>query len=375
MLYDKLTGYAGSGVYPMHMPGHKRNTELLPPGLPYGIDITEIHGFDDLRDPRGVLRETGELAAGLYGSDKAFLLVNGSTVGNLAAIGAFATTGRKVIIDDNSHYSVSNAVGLFGQETVKVKTRIDGATGISCGVDPNDVKSTLEGDPDIKLVVITSPTYEGVISDVGSIADIARGHGAALHVDSAHGAHLGFSAAFHSNAIRSGADSAVMSLHKTLPALTQCSLLHIRGNRVRQDETARMLSILQTSSPSYVLMASIDRCLRILSLDRDMLFSRYERNLAGFSSAMKQLKRLFVINNGNYENNTRFYAFDPGKLVIVTKNTKLSGFTLAEILRTEYSIELEMARPCYAVAMTSICDSEDGFSRLAGALVEIDRSL
>ena len=416
MLYEKLSDHASSGAYPMHMPGHKRNTELLPSGLPYGIDITEIHGFDDLRYLRGVLGETSKLAAILYGSRKAFLLINGSTAGNLAAIGAHAKRGDKALFTKSCHRSIHNAVDLFGLEAVHLAVETDVDSGVECSIAPSAVEASLDGDPEIRLVVITSPTYEGVISDVKSIADIAHKRGIPLLVDSAHGAHLGFSAAFPESAVSSGADVVVMSLHKTLPALTQCSLLHICSERANASEIERLLFILQTSSPSYVLMASIDHCLRLLVSGKERLFSEYEQNLKAFYSALSGLERLSLIMNtaGRFETegceppvpapphagfyafgrqgdgdcdsqgfrnthppaplrHSMFHAFDPGKIVIVTANTDLTGFALAEILRNEHRIELEAAHPNYAIAMTSICDSKEGFSRLATALMSIDR--
>jgi len=378
MLYDKIKEYAESGVYPMHMPGHKRNALFLPPGLPCDADITEIPGFDDLHDPHGVLLETSELAAGLYGSSRAFLLVNGSTAGVLAAIGAHAAHGDRILVAGNCHRSVFNAAELFGLDTVTIaqETGAAGAAGgIGLSIDPESVDSALEKDSSIKLVVLTSPTYEGVISDVRSIAHAAHARGVPLFVDSAHGAHLGFSPVFPDSAVASGADVVVMSLHKTLPALTQCSLLHVCGSRANAGELARLLSVLQTSSPSYVLMASIDSCLRLLSSEKDELFRAYERNLACFGEGIKTLRKIIVPYHGPCPPHPGFFAFDPGKIVVVTKNTPLSGFMLADILRAEHKIEVELARDNYVVAMTSICDSEDGFARLAEALVRIDRSL
>ena len=402
MLYDKLVEYVESGVYPMHMPGHKRNVGFLP-GLPCGIDITEVHGFDDLHAPHGILREMSELAAGVYGSDRAFLLVNGSTVGNLAAIGALVKSGERILMARNCHRSVYNAVALFGLDPVILAPETYGDTGIARDVAASAVESALDNNPDIKLVVITSPTYEGVISDVAAIARAAHGRGVPLHVDSAHGAHLGFSPMFPRGAVAEGADVVVMSLHKTLPALTQCSLLHVSGGLADSDGIARMLSILQTSSPSYVLMSSIDRCLRLLASAAEVgrLFGTYERNLVGFSEVVSKLENLSILWHGGGHReiassigvpagaglcsdpallgcgsgsaSARIHACDPGKIVILTEKTPLSGTELAAVLRDRYCIELEMSRPKYAVAMTSICDRPDGFARLAAALREIDR--
>ena len=372
MLYDKLKTYSTSGVYPMHMPGHKRNTEKLPPGLPYDIDITEIHGFDDLHDPTGILEETSQLAARLYGSNKAYLLVNGTTVGILAAIGALTARGDKILIAGEHHWSVTNAAALFGLTPVFLPPETDETTGVALSVEPAAVKTALDKEPDVRLIVVTSPSYEGVVSDISAIADVAHSRNIPLLTDSAHGAHLGFSPAFPESAVQAGADIAVMSLHKTLPALTQCSLLHICTDRVDAAEVKRLLSVLQTSSPSYVLMASISQCLELLSSEKDMLFGDYERNLKDFDATIKTLKNLRVLCHGADTLHRGFFAYDPGKLVILAQNTAISGALLAEILRNDHRIEIERVCAGYVIAMTSVCDSPEGFSRLAKALKTID---
>jgi len=374
----------------MHMPGHKRNPAFMPPGLPFDIDITEIWGFDDLHEPRGALRDAAEIAAQLYGSDRAFLLVNGSTVGILAAVGAMAARGDKILVAGNSHRSVDNAASLFGLQPVRAPSAIDEHSGVPFSVDPKAVKSALEHEPGIRLVVVTSPSYEGVVSDIGAIASVAHERNVPLLVDGAHGAHLGFSPEFPEGPVPAGADAVVMSLHKTLPALTQCSLLHVCSGRADAEEMKRLLSVLQTSSPSYVLLASIDHCLRLLASDGERLFSEYARSLERFMEQVRPLKRLRILGEpGTAPEREKggkgavapcpaergFYALDPGKLVIVTKGTGLSGIKLSDILRMAYKIELEQACDDYAIAMTSVCDSSDGFDRLAQALLWIDKRL
>ena len=375
MLYNKLTDYYSSGIYPMHMPGHKRTVDSTAKRLPYDIDITEINGFDNLQYPDGILLETSELAASLYRSEKAFLLVGGSSVGILAAIGAHVSRGEKILVSRNSHISVYNAIALFGLYPVYLAPVTDDKTGIALGVAPATVCSALENDPDISLVVLTSPTYEGFISDIAAIADIVHKRGIPLMVDSAHGAHLGFSSGFPAGAISAGADIVVMSLHKTLPALTQCALLHLNSGRCGTQEVERLLSVFQTTSPSYVLLSSIDHCLHILTSEREALFEKYKNKLSHFDNNINCLSNIFVLGHNTDFAAAGVFDFDPGKLVVVTKNTNLNGTMLADILRNKYRIETEAAFPRYLLAMTSICDSGDGLTRFASALCEIDKSI
>ena len=376
MLYDKLKEYATSGVYPMHMPGHKQNGKFIPRGFPCDIDITEIHGFDDLHDPQGILLETNNLAADLYGSLEAFMLVNGTTVGILAALGAHTERGDKILAVNGCHWSTPNAAKLFGLEIEYITPEDDEMSGIACSVKPDSIESALKNNPDIKVVIITSPTYEGVVSDVAAIADTVHNAGGILIVDGAHGAHLGFSKTFPESAAKQGADIVVVSLHKTLPALTQCSLLHVCTERVNTLKLKEMLSILQTSSPSYVLMASIDFCLRSIKADGDRLFREYEQNLTDFDNSIKSLKNLSVLCHGQDKpasgSHPGFFGFDPGKIVIITRGTAINGEKLSDILRKDHKIEIERVYSDYVIAMTSICDTPEGFKRLADALCEID---
>jgi arginine/lysine/ornithine decarboxylase len=373
MLYEALDYYAKKGVAPFHMPGHKRNTRLLGKDLPYGIDITEIDGFDNLQDPRGILKAISSRAASLYGGGKAYLLVNGGTGGILAAVKSAAKAGDTIVMARGCHKSVYDAVGLFGLRPVYLMPETD-ACGVSGSIRPEQVRSALDAHPDASLVVVTSPTYEGVVSDIAGIADIAHRRNIPVLVDAAHGAHLGFSDVFPPSAVQGGADLVVTSLHKTLPALTQCALALSSGKRVEPGRLRAAVSIFQTSSPSYVLLSSIDRCVELLETGGTCLFERYEKNLRAFDEQIKGLKKLRVLCHGadHASRHGRFFSFDPGKLVILTRGAGLTGVELAALLRAEHRVELEMAGPDYAVAMTSICDEDGQYKRLADALHAVD---
>lgn len=358
----------------MHMPGHKRNTKLLGNLLPYGIDITEIDGFDNLQDPRGVLKETADIASALYGSRRAFLLINGSTGGNLAAVRSAVRHGDTVIMARNCHASVYNAIEMNGLNPVYLMPELDEATGICGGICPKQVEKALGERPEAKLVIITSPTYEGVVSDIKRICDCAHGRGIPVLVDSAHGAHLGLSGFFPKDAVSCGADIVVMSLHKTLPALTQSALLHLSGTLIDEDRLAQCISMFQTSSPSYVLLSSIDQCVRLLSDGRETLFNAYACNLKAFDESIKNLRKMKVLCHGSdtLTDHRSFFDIDPGKIVISTQGTCFSGQSLAGLLRSQYGIEPEMGGIDAVIAMTSAFDSTGNFLKLSGALMDID---
>lgn len=206
-------------------------------------------------------------------------LVNGSTGGVLAAIRSVCKEGDKILVARNCHKSVFNAVELFGLNPVYVLPTYFEEYGFYGSVYPSSVKKAFEENPDIKLVVVTSPTYEGIISDIKSIAEICREHGAILFVDEAHGAHLGLCKKFHESARTLGADIVVNSLHKTLPSLTQTALLSVCTDRVDTAIVDKNLAVFQTSSPSYVLMASMDGCVRMLKDRANELCSEWSKNI------------------------------------------------------------------------------------------------
>jgi arginine/lysine/ornithine decarboxylase len=369
MLLDKLQTLAQSGQYPFHMPGHKRALDFP---NPYAIDITEIGGFDNLHHAQGILQEAQERAAQMYGSKRAYYLVNGSTCGILAAISAAAPRGSRILVARNSHKAVYHAIYLR-QLQAEYLYPVDTASGIQGQTTPQQVRKYLQENSGIRAVVITSPTYDGLVSDVAGIAAVAHEYDIPLIVDEAHGAHFGFHPAFPENATRLGADAVIMSVHKTLPAFTQTALLHLCSDRINAVQVKKFLNIYETSSPSYILMAGIERSLEIIRKEGDQLFAAYVAGLEKFRHKVASLVHLYVPDAVAFTDGEA-YAFDIGKILIETQGY-LSGQQLQELLRNDYGLELEMASGNYAVAMTSLMDTQEGFDRLAQALCEIDNSL
>lgn len=373
-LDKKLQTYKESGVYPFHMPGHKR--QRLPFPNPYEADITEIEGFDNLHHPEGILKEAQQRAAELYGSKRAYYLVNGSTCGVLSAICAATEKGGRVLVARNCHASVYHALYLR-ELAAEYLYPVIADCGIAGHIPAEQVEDAFCRNPGIAAVVITSPTYEGVISDVAAIAEIAHRYGVPLIVDGAHGAHLGFGGVFPENAVRQGADAVIMSLHKTLPSFTQTALLHLCSERIDAGRVERFLDIFETSSPSYLFMAGMDACVRLLRQDGDRLFAAYRERLDAFYESVKDLTNLEVLRRERIVSASRRDAFewDDSKLVIFTHRAGITGKELHRRLLGEYGLEMEMVSGDYVLGMTSIMDTEEGFGRLAAALHEIDRDL
>ncbi|MEF9917231.1 MAG: aminotransferase class I/II-fold pyridoxal phosphate-dependent enzyme [Lachnospiraceae bacterium] len=365
-LEELLKEYGESGFYGFHMPGHKRNTRLLGTMLPYNMDITEIEGFDDLHHANGVLRQAQERGARLYCATKTYFLVNGSTAGNLTAIMSCTKPGGQILICRNCHKSVYNAVYLQGLTPIYLYPKFDRKTLLNGEVTAQDVSLHLAQHPDVQAVVIVSPTYDGVVSDIDAIAREVHQYHIPLIVDEAHGAHFGFHEYFPANSNVRGADIVIHSLHKTLPSLTQTALLHINGNLVDQRKIEKYLSIFQSSSPSYILMASMDSCLNLLEHRGKELFEIYVKRVEEARNSLKGLKHLKLIEMIHY---------DKSKFVISVHRTNLTSRELYQRLMTEYRLQLEMMAGTYVMAMTSIADTQEGFDRFVSAIKEIDCTL
>ncbi len=365
-LLHKLKKYGSHGLTPFHMPGHKRNNALCPHFDAYGIDITEIDGFDDLHHPDGCLKAAMERAARIFKSRKTFFLTNGCTVGILAAIHAVCKRGDHILLAGNSHKSAYNAT-MLNDLYVTCLNPIGELCGIPLGqIQPDDVENAFRQNSDIKCVFITSPTYEGVVSDINSIVEIAHSRNAVVIVDEAHGAHMQFSPIFPKSAIECGADIVIHGIHKTLPSLTQTALLHVVSELVDASEIKRYLSIFQSSSPSYVLMGSIDYCMDMLERDADRLFSAYSKRLTALYDRLSGLKNFEVLPYSD----TR----DASKIVISTLNCNMDGLNLYKLLREKYKLQPEMSMPQYVIMMTSVFDSKNNFKLLTDAITEIDNT-
>lgn len=356
------------------MPGHKRQgMGELPAGLAQ-LDITEIEGFDNLHQPEGILQEMQQYAASVYGAEETFYLVGGSTCGILSAVSAAIPRGGKLLIARNCHKSVYHAAYLRELQLSYLYPRLLPEVGICEAVTAGQVQEALTAEPDVCGVLIVSPTYEGRIAEVERIAGVVHEYGIPLIVDEAHGAHLGFHPAFAAGSSRAGADLVVTSVHKTLPAMTQTALLHVRGKRIDRERLRRFLRIYQSSSPSYVLMASIDNAVR-LAAEGEALFEQLYENWNSMLERLSVLKNLTVWPAAAMAKTEYQKHQDIGKLVISVKNTDLTGKELYSRLLEEYGLQMEMATDSYVLAMFTIGDTFDGYERLADALLEIDRGL
>lgn len=373
-LDETLYEYSHTDFYPFHMPGHKRQMEGGYLRNPYGIDITEITDFDNLHHAEGILRDNQVLAAKMYGAGKTYFLVNGSTAGILSAVSACTTRNGAILMARNCHKAAYHGAYLRGLKTFYLYPSYEEICGLNGGISPLDVEKMLQKEKSIEAVLITSPSYDGIVSDVKSIAQICHGFGVPLIVDEAHGAHFCFHEYFPVSALELGADVVIQSLHKTLPSLTQSAVLHIQPNSAWAEKLERFLGIYQTSSPSYVMMAGIVSCLRYIQEKGGEKFKEYTENLDACREALKKLRVLRLIGE-ELKAEEGVFDFDRSKIIISTAWASVDGPGLHRILREKYHLEMEMEAEQYVLALTSVMDTREGFARLVQALTKIDEEL
>lgn len=368
-LYTRLNEYAGTEIYPFHMPGHKR---LAGPGEAAGVyrmDITEIEGFDNLHDARGILMQAQAFAASLYQSEETFFCVNGSTGALLAAVAAVCKRGDRILIARNCHKAVYHAVEINGLIPSYIYPQISTKCAVNEGIYPQYIDKKWIKKEKIQGIVITSPTYDGVVSDIRRICAEAHAAGVPVIVDEAHGAHFPFSDYFPDSAIVCGADIVVHSTHKTLPALTQTALLHVNGNLVNRERLRRMLTVYQTSSPSYILMGSIDDCMHWLQEQGCEQFALYAGRLERLRRAISEIRFVSLLEPEDLNPDCSF-GYDRAKLVLSAGPG--SGDWLYWQFLEKYGLQMEMRTADYILAMTSVCDSQEGFDRLLAAVRDLD---
>ncbi len=366
-LYGKLIEYGQTGIYPFCMPGHKRNFRGPKISNPYNIDITEVEGFDNLHDPQGLIKDIEKKACSIYKCSNVLLSVNGSSAGVLAAITAISGS---TIVARNCHKSVFDAVSLNKKQVYYLypKTLLD-YENIYGGVSAKDVEGLLDRHPEVKSVVITSPTYEGFVSDIKKIADVVHAHDAYLIVDEAHGAHLPFCEGFPTSAIYLGADIVVQSLHKTLPSLNQTALVFV-NNSALEMAVRRCLSAFTTTSPSYMLLASAEYCIR-WSHAHKKEFEAYQKLLEEYIEKFARFKNIHLITKEDVIGKADIYDMDPSKLVFTCE--KMTGVAFSEYLLHERKIQMEMAGLKHVIGMSSVMDTREGFSRLYRSVEAAER--
>lgn len=364
--------YNEKNLLPLHMPGHQRKREMGT-ALPYAYDYTEVDELDNLHAPEGILQEAMNRTAAYYGCSDCFYLVNGSSSGLQAGIFTLLEEGDEVVVARNCHRSVFYALSL---RKAKIHFLLpEFWEDFSCfgSVSLKEVERLLREFPKSKALIFTSPSYEGVVSDVEGIARLCHENGLSLLVDEAHGAHFSpkRGASFPESAISLGADLVVQSPHKTLCSLTQSAWILGNGERYSRKKLSFYLSVFQTTSPSYPLMLSLEKATTLLEREGEALFSHWKEVMMGFREKAKGLSCFSFL----WEKEEACFAMDFSKIFLRALGIpKLRlGRDLAKLLREDYGIESEMHSGENLLLMTGPFISEEDMDRLFLTLKDIER--
>ncbi|MFA9398094.1 MAG: aminotransferase class I/II-fold pyridoxal phosphate-dependent enzyme [Clostridiaceae bacterium] len=375
-LFDALKTYVENETIPFHVPGHKKgegmdsNFKNFIGDNAFKIDVTVFKSVDSLHHPTGAIKKAQELAADAYGSDAAFFSMHGTSGAIQAMIMSVVSSGDKIIIPRNVHKSVTAGVILSGATPVYMQPEFDKKLGIAQGITPETVKKTLEENKDAKTVLIINPTYYGVATDLKKIADIVHSYDIPLIVDEAHGPHLGFNEALPMSSMEAGADICSQSTHKIIGALTQCSLLHVNSQRVDVHRVQQILNLLQTTSPSYILMASLDCARRQIATEGEELLNKA---LSLTKYARVEINKIpgFYCFGDEILKNPGVYSLDPTKITITCRDLGITGYELDMILSNKYYIQMELSDLYNVLAVGSFGDTLENYDALINALKEI----
>lgn len=362
-ILNKLEELKDDNLTSFHVPGHKTGKIFRKLGYKnilekiYTLDTTEIDGTDNLHNAKEIIKESQDRAARVFNSDKTIYLVNGTTCGIEASIMAVCNPKSKIIVNRDCHQSAINACILGDIDPVYIESVVCKKTNIIMGVDVESTKSVIDNNLDAKAIVLTYPTYYGKTFDLKSVCDYAHSKNIIVIVDEAHGAHLQLSNNLPKSAIEQEADIIIQSTHKTLPSFTQSSMMHVKGNRVDTNKIEAMLRFLESSSPSYVLLTSLELAVDIYDNYGIKLMENLLSNINNFKSKFKNNENIIIDNN-----------MDKTKIFISLKKLGITGYELDSILREKYKIQVELSNYYGVLLICTIGNDEEDFVRLKRAL-------
>lgn len=375
-LAEALQNYKKSRVVSFDVPGHKQgkgNKSLVEyfGEACVSIDVNSMKPLDNLIHPVSVIKQAEDLAAQAFGAGHAFLMVGGTSSSVQTMVMTTCKDGDKIIMPRNVHRSAINALILSGAVPVYVDPGTDQKLGIPLGMSITAVKEAIHNNPDAKAILVNNPTYYGVCGDLRQIVKLAHAAGMLVLADEAHGTHLYFGKDLPVPAMAAGADMAAVSMHKTGGSFTQSSLLLVSPS-FDPGEVRRTINLTQTTSASYLLMASLDLSRRNLALNGVDIFNKVV-NLAEYARHEVNAIGGYYAFNRELCNGDNFYAFDPTKLSIHTRSIGLAGIEVYDLLRDEYNIQIEFGDLGNMLAILSVGDRAMEIERLIAALAEIKR--
>jgi lysine decarboxylase len=375
-LLEALVRYVAEETLPFHTPGHKQGkgmsasfTDVMGHSM-LRYDLSLMSELDDLHQPQGCIAEAQQLAAELYGSDHSFFVVNGTTGGIQAMILAIAGPGDKIIVPRNSHRSIISGIIMSGAIPIYVYPEIDDELGIAMGVTPAAVAEAIEANPDAKGVLIINPTYYGVATDLTAIVSLAHRQNMPVIVDEAHGPHLKFSDKLPIQALDAGADICAQSTHKILGAMTQCSIVHCREGRIDVARLQAMLRLVQSTSPNYILMASLDAARRQMGTDGTRLIGQAVELAVYLRREINKIPGLFCFGSERI-GRPGIYSLDLTKVTVTVTGLGLTGVAAEKILRSQYKIQAELCDIFNVLFLITLGDNQTIVDQLLAALREL----
>lgn len=375
-LLTAIIDYVNSNPVPFDVPGHKMgrlSNELMDfiGQKTYQMDVNAPLGIDNLYKGTGVVQQASILAADAFGADKAIFLINGTTSGILTMIMGTVKAKEKIILPRNVHKSAINALILSGAYPIFVKPQYDNGLGIANGVSLEEYVKVMDENPDAVAVFIINPTYFGVVSDLKQIVEEAHKRNMIVLVDEAHGSHLLFNDHMPLSAMEADADVAACSIHKTVGSLTQSSLLLMKEGRVNYHRLRRTYAMFGSTSPSHLLLASIDAARKKIFFEGNQLLEDCLKMAKDTRDQLNDIDGLWCMDKSYCKNNPGCFDFDETKLVIKVSDLGLTGFEVYRIMREKYNIQLELAEICLVLAIVSPGTKSEDLNRLIAAFKDI----
>jgi arginine decarboxylase len=374
-LFDTLKKYSQNSVTHFDVPGHKRGKGLKEFADFMGdavmrCDVNSMKPLDNLANPIGVIQEAEELMAELFWADYAFFLVNGSTSGIQAMIMSVCNPGDKIILPRNVHRSAINGLILSDTIPAYIEPEIDQDLAVSLNISIESVEQAIMRNPDAKAILITNPTYQGFVTNLKKIVQLAHQNGIAVLVDEAHGTHFSFGNKFPVSGMDAGADMTTVSFHKTGSSLTQSSALFLNEGYIDRRRVKTILNLMQTTSASYLLMSSLDAARKNLAQNGEDEFKRVLSLTRRFREEINSIEHISSFGK-ELIGRDGVFNFDETKLSITVNRLGLSGLEVYDILRDEYDIQMEFGDAYNVLAVITLGDNEESLDILLKALKDI----
>lgn len=375
-LFTALKEHAQHNPIQFHIPGHKQGIGMEPEFREFighnalSIDLINIGPLDDLHLPKGIIKQSQDLAAKAFGADHTFFSVQGTSGAIMAMIMSVCGPGDKILVPRNVHKSIMSAIVFSGATPIFVHPVVDQTLGISHGITSDAIKNAIDLHPDIKAVLVINPTYYGISGDLKKIVEIVHSRGIPVLVDEAHGAHIHFHEELPLSAMKAGADLAATSVHKLGGSLTQSSILNLRGNLVSPKRVQSVLSMLTTTSTSYLLLASLDAARKSLATKGQEFLKQTIQKAEETRNKINAINHLYCVGR-EILGTSATYALDPTKLLISVKDLGITGYTAEKWLRKKFNIEVELSDLHNILCIVTNGDTDEDLSVLVQALIEL----